>query len=288
MSIVKFRRLDEANRNNHEAEISSDKIYSDWYRYLSLKEREYELERSETLIYNANQVIEQLKDSEDKSSKILSVYNDLVYAFSENSAMAIMAVVLTKILNSLDNSKHITDSTYKDVLGALYKRMESNKNFTSFMEGYFNKNTFPLSDYPVFDKEDPFICKTEIVNIDEKLREIVSPLKKLFGEAAFKDFELLLHKIVGDENLKNLLCKIKPNTSKNFWRINEQMLCNIIGLFNNRYFSNSQVITINKLNTTLLPSKDRTRSIRDCITGELKKDNLKKIQEWIDELKEKH
>lgn len=171
MSKNKFRELNDIERIHYEAEILKDKVYNDWYRYLSLKERNYELERSETLIYNANQVIEELKESPDKTSKILSAYNDLVYAFSENSAMAIMAVVLIKILNSLDEGEHITDSKYKDVLGVLYKRMESNTNCTSFMEGYFNKNTFPLSDYPVFEKEDPFCMKVINENTEHRLDE---------------------------------------------------------------------------------------------------------------------
>ena len=187
MSKDIFKILDDRKRELFaDNEIPKDTIYNDWYKFLSLVENKYNLIRSESVIYNADKVMEVLSKSTDQTIKVLTLYNDLQIQFADNSAMAIMAVVLTKFLNTLDREDHVSDSKYKGVMGALYTRLRLNPIFESFFEEYSSKETFLLDDFPKFQVEDPFCKKIRNENTENclnktriaKLDEIIEILQK--------------------------------------------------------------------------------------------------------------
>lgn len=56
------------------------------------------------------------------------------------------------------------------------------------MEGYFNKNTFPLSDYPVFEKEDPFCMK--VITTENVVQLLNTVLGKELSQPDDEDIHL--------------------------------------------------------------------------------------------------
>ena len=280
-----FKELDDNDRVKFaDIYISNDKIYNDWYKYLSFVESDYKLIRSETIIYYADKVIGILRDSSHKQEKLLSLYNDFVINISENNAMAIMAVVLIKLLNTIDKDASVLDSPYKSIIGALEARQMKNPNYDKFITMYFDKNTLPLNEYPTFELEDPFKNNTSVENIKQKIIEVTKPLEKLFGKDRWAAWESLWEQILTEENLRSLASIKKPNSSKNAWDINESMICNVIGLFNLNYKKGEGKISTKKLSDALLPEKDRRRSISECQAGEIPRENMQIIKRWISEL----
>lgn len=231
-----------------------------------------------TLYREAELVLDKLKlESEYRDEMIAYIFKQLLSDFrvvedetgtrttrskaqAECSAVTVMAIVMISLMNAVDKGHEAEDFDNQPSCVAIMGLLRSHPHFQYLLEDFFRRKKNNSGQKVVFVPADPMRVETTLNNMDdqakertEKMLELVKShticLKALFGEC-WEDWEQLCMKVCLNKDLLDKLYEISPRNNK--WKMNQKMVCNIIGIFRQKRELN---VSINAIDNELSESK---------------------------------
>lgn len=238
-----------------------------------------------TLWYYAEKCLERLREIKQyRDDEIPFIFRDLIKECSvverndeiinrhpdkaEHSAITIMCIMLTSLMNAVEKGHEGEDFDNKAMCVAIVRLLQQNSYYKCLMEAFFNreigndgkkvviKPSDPMNEASIIENMDE-IAKQEMENMKNKVLNITNGLRVYFKN----DWDAWISvwgDICLDAELMQLLSTIDPKDNK--WQLNEKMICNIIGMFLEKFEYKKHV---SKVNNVLAPEKNR----RDYISN---------------------
>ncbi len=236
-----------------------------------------EIEQNEldvcTLWYHMEKVLEKLRIEDGRRDVLIYyLYKQLLDDFkvvrqengstvtrtdllAEQSAVTIMCVVLTELLNAFLPGYACEENKNFPICVAIANIMRNHPRFQMLMGRFFMKKkdnwgkevvitpADPMKmDYVEEQWDDDFI--KEMDDMVENLRMLTVGLKQPFGEH-WDDWCKFCHEVCHNQEFLSLLYKVEPK--RNEWGINQKMVCNMVGLFNQEMKINHPINALNIL-----------------------------------------
>ena len=187
---------------------------------------------------------------------------------AERSAVTIMCIILTSLMNAVEEGHEDEDFDNKAMCVAIDRLLHHNSYYQFLMETFFSRKIGNDGKKIVIKPCDPMNEASILMNMDKAAKEEMETMKKKVLKITnglrviFKNdwyaWESVWDDICLDSDLF-LLLKTK-NPSDNEWELNEKMICNVIGIFLEKFEYKKNV---SKANSLLAPEKNR----RDYISN---------------------
>lgn len=270
--MIKQLSAEEQERLHHR--YRNNEIFRHWSPLLYRMEWEMQELDLITLWSVVESVLRQLRnEKENREEMIQFIFRQLLKDFrtvedefgdrklrtaeqAECSAVTVMSIVLTLLMNAVENGHEDEDFDNQPMCVALAAWIRSHPHFQFLMEDFFARRKGYDGKKVVFKPSDPMKEETMLEGMSEELRqEIEEMIGKVIGytgclESLFGDrwtyWRSLWRSVCLDHELLMLLKEVSPN--RNDWGINQKMICNVIGIF---CLETEMEVTFSTINKTL-------------------------------------
>lgn len=243
----------EEQRTLHHRYKNND-LYRQWSPILAQLQRNYNEKDAQTLWFAAEQVIAKLrKEDMYREQEISLLYNELISESSCQTASTIMCIVLTMLMNAVEKGHEEEYFDNEPMCMAIMDILENDTFSNKLMQFFFNRKVGYDGKAVVITPQNPMTDDSFIENMDEVAqREIEQTIKAIMDytqglQTFFNEYWNLWapfwYKICEDTQMMLILKQKNPRTST--LNVNEKMVCNIIGLFNETVKANISVQQIN-------------------------------------------
>lgn len=237
-----------------------------WYQMEVVldKLRRTEENRDEMIPYLFNQLREDFKTLQLESGATVARTDIL----AELSAVTVMCVTMTQLMNAVQPG-HEEEVEYDNfpICVAIANLLRNHPHFQLMMDRFFKKKKDNRGKEIVITPADPMKMDEVIEQMDDKARKEIEDmieklhrhtigLKQPFGDS-YEEWNSFCHDICLNQDFLSQLSKVMPNGNE--WGINQKMVCNMVGLFNQVKKINHP---INALNNVL-----STKQIRSYISN---------------------
>ena len=185
---------------------------------------------------------------------------------AERSAVTIMCVMLTSLMNAAEKDHENEDFDNKAMCVAIDRQLQRNTYYVMLMNAFFSRDTGNDGRKVVIAPADPMNADTVLETMDEtakrdmeEMKEKVIGLTRRLGTLFKEDWniwESVWSDICADADLMQLLAAKNPRD--NAWGLNEKMVCNVIGIF---LEIRGYKKVVSKVNGLLSPDKNRREYI---------------------------
>ncbi len=232
-----------------------------WYQMEKVLEklRRIEVQRDAMIPYLYKQLIEDFKEVRMVSGATI-VRNDIL---AEKSAVTVMCVVLTELMNAVQPGHEDEEYDNFPICVAITNILRNHPHFQLMMDRFFKKKRDNSGKEIMITPADPMKMDDVIEQMDDKAAEEIETMEqriiqltaglKVHFASHWEDWNKFCHKVCQDSEFLDQLYKVVP--SGNEWGINQKMICNMVGLFNQEQHLNKP---INTLNTALSTKQLRT------------------------------
>jgi len=187
---------------------------------------------------------------------------------AERSAITIMCIMLTSLMNAVEKGHENEDFDNKAMCVAIDRLLHQNSYYEFLMEEFFSRKIGNDGKKVVIRPCDPMNEASIIENMDETAKQEMEKMKnkvlnitnglRVYFKNDWDAWISVWGDICLDTELMQLLSTIDPKDNK--WQLNEKMICNVIGMFLEKFEYKKHV---SKVNNVLAPEKNR----RDYISN---------------------
>ena len=278
----------EERRTCHKLFRTND-LFRQWHPILT--EVEYVIHMDAISVwYNADMVLRHLRACIDYRDEELNfVHSEIARTIKGTSLSAIMAVVLTHLMNATEEGHEEEDIPNDRISMAILKKHHEDSFFCMLMNVFFKRDIGNDGKKVVITPSDPMTQNTSLDDMDDeakkevnaykdKVMEVTKGLKVYFKD--WNDWEKLWENICLDVELLNLL-QVKTLRGNNE-AFNLKMVYNVVGMYAN--------VKANGVSISLLNRALRGNNLRSYISNHraygtsdsaLSKEQHAKIQKLI-------
>ena len=275
---------EEDQRKIHHRYRNSD-LFRQWSGILCELERKSQEIDPVTLWFISEKCLERLREINNyRDEEIPYIFRDLIKECgaiikdgetihrhpnkAEQSAITIMCVMLTSLMNAVEKGHEDEDFDNKAMCVAIDRLLHHNSYYQFLMETFFSRKIGNDGKKVVIKPCDPMNEASIIKNMDETAKQEMESMKnkvldltrglRVYFKNDWEAWESVWGDICLDAELMQLLSSIDPKDNE--WQLNEKMICNVIGMFLEIFkFKNH----VSKVNSVLAPEKNR----RDYISN---------------------
>ena len=303
-----IKQLTKEEQDSLHLRYRNNELFRHWSPLLCRMEWEMQELDPITLWYEAEKVIQNLRNEEDNRDEMINyVFRGLLKDFmsvkdefgndrirttaqAECSAVTVMAIVLTQLMNAVEKGHEEEDFDNQPMCVAITILLRSHQHFQFLINDFFARKKGYDGKEVEFTPSDPMNIEAQLASMAEELRKDVedtmqmvightNPLQQSFGDK-WDIWKNLWLEVCMDHELFRILKEVNPN--KNEWGLNQKMICNIIGIFHE---ATKVEITLTEVNR-ILSSKQLGSYLRnhvaygtlDCVLTKLQH---KKIEDAI-------
>lgn len=252
-----IKQLSKEEQESLHLRYRNNEIFRHWSPLLCRMEWQMQELDPITLWYETEKVILKLRnEKENREEMIQYAFGSLLKEFmsvkdeygndrlrttaqAECSAVTVMAIVLTLLMNSVEKGHEDEVFANQPMCVAITAWLRSHPHFQYLMNDFFARKKSFDGKKVVFTSSDPMNIEAQLASMAEELRkdiedtikmvlEYTSKLQQSFGEY-WTIWKNLWQEVCMDQELFKKLKEVNPN--KNEWGINQKMICNIIGIF---------------------------------------------------------
>lgn len=277
--------LSDADQRTFHHRYRNSDLFRQWSGILCKLEREAKEIDAITLWYYADKCLERLREIKQyRDDEIPFIFRDLIKECgaivrdgeiinrhpdkAERSAITIMCIMLTSLMNAVERGHEAEDFDNKAMCVAIDRLLYRNSYYESLMEEFFNRKIGNDGKKVVIKPCDPMNEASIIENMDETAKQEMEKMKnkvlnitnglRVYFKNDWDAWISVWGDICLDTELMQLLSTIDPKDNK--WQLNEKMICNVIGMFLEKFEYKKHV---SKVNNVLAPEKNR----RDYISN---------------------
>ena len=187
---------------------------------------------------------------------------------AERSVVTIMCIMLTSLMNAVEEGHEDEDFNNKAMCVAIDRLLHQNSYYQFLMEVFFNRKIGNDGKKVVIKPCDPMNEASILMNMDETEKEEMETMKnkvlnitnglRVYLKNDWDAWVSIWDEIFLDSDLFTLLTTKNP--SDNEWELNEKMICDVIGIFLEKFDYKKHV---SKVNNVLAPIKNQ----RDYISN---------------------
>ena len=216
-----------------------------------------------SLWYHSERILRELRNTADfRDALIPELYNQLFMASNEITAVGITTILYTRIMNAVERGHETEPFANAPMCRAIVNLLHGNLVFQAMIGAFFENEIGNDGQKVVIAQSDPMLTTLTLDNLDEQGRKEIERIKgvvlektsglKLYFRDYWDKWVRLWDAILLDSELYSLMLKKEPNTTD--WGINKKMVCNVVGMFNEK---NSIGAKINALSKTISKSSVR-------------------------------
>ncbi len=260
---MNINSLSEEERKTMYHRYCKNDLFRQWTPILSQMERQYGSMDASSLWYHAERMLSTLRETTNfRDALIPELFNNLLSASNELTAVSIMTLAYTRIMNAVESGHETEPFSNRPMCMAIVNLLRDNQVFVAMTDAFFKHEKGNDGLKVVIEPSDPMLATLTIDDLDqeaqqeaERIRNIVESktkgLKLYFG-SHWEQWKSLWDAIVLDSELFALVCKVEPRG--NNWNINKKMVCNVVGMFNSLKDIN---VSTCKLNGVISPKNVR-------------------------------
>lgn len=247
---MKLLTADEQRTLHHRYKMND--LYRQWSPILATLQRKYGEADAQTLWHVAEQQIVRLRSEQTfREQEIAPIYNELLADCQKfdtadrsekqacRTASTVMCIVLTMLMNAVEKGQEEETFGNEPMCMAILDVLLTDSYFQGLMDLFFKRNVGYDGRKVVITPSDPMQETTMTESMDEVAKEEISQmiqnimkrtagLKSLFKEK-WDVWEPLWQDICSDTQMVLLMQKEEPRTTD--WRMNQKMVCNVVGMF---------------------------------------------------------
>lgn len=255
---MQLKRLNAEERSKYHGFFRKNDLFRHWHPILSAKEKSITKIDALSLWHNADNILESLRSVEcSRDEMILFIHSELVRETEEPIVACLMAIVLTRMMNAAQEGHEEEYIPNDAVCIRILELYEKDLFFKSLIEEFFfHKHNYDGNKI-VITPSDPMTQKKSFGDFDDnkieeikatcnKVLRLTGGLKTLFDD--WEKWEKLWEQICMDAELASLLNEVNPR--RNEWKLNQKLVCNVVGLFVDIMQINTRTTQLNKLLTT--------------------------------------
>ena len=273
---------EEDQRKFHHRYRNSD-LFRQWSGILCKLEREFKELDAITLWFLSEKCLERLREIKNyRDEEIPYIFRDLIKECgaikkddetihrhpnkAEQSAITIMCIMLTSLMNAVEKGHEDEDFDNKAMCVAIDRLLHHNSYYQFLMETFFSRKIGNDGKKVVIKPCDPMNEASILMNMDKAAKEEMETMKnkvleltsglRVYFKNDWEAWESVWGDICLDAELMQLLSSIDPKDNK--WQLNEKMICNVIGMFLEIFGYKNHV---SKVNSVLTPEKNRRDNI---------------------------
>ena len=248
---------DTERRSFHHRYRNSD-LFRQWSAILCQLEREADEMDAVSLWYLAEKCLSRLRDIQQyRDEEIPYIYNELINECrvfckgrdtiersseaAERSAVAVMCVMLTSLMNAVEKGHETEDFDNKAMCVAIVRLLNKNLYFTRLMDAFFGRKIGNDGKKVVIAPADPMKKETAKCAMDESAKEDIEEtvnfvsqktggLKAEFKKGHWEHWVSVWRDICDDSELITIIKKT-GNPRGSDWVVNEKMVFNVLGIF---------------------------------------------------------
>lgn len=243
--------------------------------------------RDEMIPYLFKNLIVELKTIEQDGKTTLIRTDEQ----TELSAVTVMCVLMSRLMNAVEEGHEDEDFDNLPMCIAIANILRSHPHFQVLEERFFKRKLGNDGKKIVITPSDPMRLDNLVEDMDETARkeveetkhrilELTKGLKAYFGDL-WSDWESLIIKVCMDIPLLHLMKQVTP--SNNDWKMNQKMICNLVGIFRQKKEIAASVNGLNKaLSNKQLSSYLRNHADYGGNDSCLTKEQHKQIEGFIE------
>lgn len=237
---MQIKRLTDEERRTCHGLFRRNDLFRHWIPILSEIEKDVTHTDAISLWYNANEVLRLLRaEAAFRDEQIVFIHSEMARSGGGHCLTCIMAIVLTCLMNAAEEGHEEEDMPNDAVCIAIMRIYEGDKLFDALLEEFFRRRIGNDGKRVVITPSDPMtqstslddmdmVAKREVETYRDKVLELTKGLRAHFTD--WDSWQGLWTQICMDAELVNLLKKIEPRN--NDWGLNQKMICNVTGIFN--------------------------------------------------------
>lgn len=208
--------------------------------------------RDEMITYLFKQLLADFREVEDEQGKRIQRSTEE----AECSAVTVMAIALSSLMNAVEKGHEEEAFDNRPMCVAITGLLRSHPHFQYLFEDFFRRQKDNSGKKIVIARADPMQVEETMQNMDEEAQQEVKDMVdkmltytaslQTFFEDYWEEWKKLCLNICLDKELLDKLKVVSPRN--NAWRMNQKMVCNIIGLFRQHLEIN---VSVNAINTAL-------------------------------------
>lgn len=245
---------DEERRTCHNLFRKND-LFRHWHPILSEIESITNMDAI-SVWYNADMILKNLRAcTEYRDEELNFIHSEIARKQKKELVSAIMAVVLTRLMNATEEGHEDEDIPNDLISNAILKKHLEDTLFNKIMYVFFKRDIGNDGKKVVITQFDPMtqntsledmneVAKKEMKDFTNEVMGITKGLKVFFKD--WEEWEKLWESICLDVELLALLKDKSPRGNK--WGFNQKMVCNVIGMY---YSFKKYDIAISSLNDAL-------------------------------------
>lgn len=253
---MKIKNLNDDERRTCHNHFRKNDLFRHWHPILSEIESITNMDAI-SVWYNADMILKNLRAcTEYRDEELNFIHSEIARKQKKELVSAIMAVVLTRLMNATEEGHEDEDIPNDLISNAILKKHLEDTLFNKIMYVFFKRDIGNDGKKVVIIPSDPMTQNTSLDDMDDMTKEeietyikkilnLTKPLSIYFKEK-WEGWQTLWTNICVDAELMNLLKEINPN--RNNWELNQKMICNVVGICVN---CNIIKVSINALNKAL-------------------------------------
>ncbi len=251
-------------------------LYRQWSPILSMLQRQYGEADAQTLWHLAVRLTGRLRNETSyREHEIAPIYSELLAdglmfdktvrtkEQAQRTATTVMCILLTMLMNAIEKGHEGESFANEPMCMAIMDILSGDVYFKGLMDLFFRRRTGYDGQPVVITPNDPMTEGTSFESMDEVSKEEINQMvRRVVGhteglKGLFKEYwmawEPLWRDICADNQFFLLMKEVKPRG--NDWYMNQKMVCNVVGMFNDKTKSG---IPISKLNDAFCEKNIRT------------------------------
>lgn len=264
-----YKKLKEEDIETLRNHYRNNDLFRHWSPILCDIERVYGESDAISLWKCSDECLSHLRSiSQYRETEIDYLFRILLREGNETIAVTVMCIVLIRLMNAVEKEKE-NEFFDNEPMCIAIMRILNNHSYNQLynqITNFFFGQKIGLDGKPVvFQPLDPMKHNLtmddlseeehkEVEQLKSKIIEITNCLQIYWKTSYFNIWKKVWEDICLNPMLSNLVRKKNPTGAKNTWGINEKMICNVIGMFNNNL---PKQVEVSKLSGCLKPEKDR-------------------------------
>lgn len=212
---------------------------------------------------------------------------------AELTAITVMTVLMFRLMNAAEEGKEEEDFDNRAICVAIANLIRNHPLFEELTDSFFKRKKDNSGKKIVIARNDPMTEATPLEQMDEQAKEeiagmkervisLTAGLKACFNEH-WECWTKLVDLVCMDVELLTLLKEVSP--ANNEWKMNQKLICNLIGIFKKQRDITVSVNSINQaLSSKQLSSYLRNHADYGGNDSSLSKEQHKRVEGMIDSL----
>lgn len=290
---MEIRILNDEERRTCHNHFRKNDLFRHWHPILSEIEGITEVD-AVSVWYNADVVLKNLRACiEYRDEELNFIHSEIIRKQKKEQVSAIMAVVLTRLMNATEEGHEDEDIPNDVICNAILKKHHEDVLFDKMMNVFFRRNIGNDGKKVVITPSDPMTQNTSLDDMDdvakeemmayvEKVMDLTRPLN-IYLKDRWVGWQPLWTNVCMDAELLHLLKEVIPN--RNDWGLNQKMICNVVGICVNRGMIEASINALNKaLTTKQVSSYIRNPKDYDGSDSAFTKEQYEKVESMVKSL----